>query len=93
MAKRPTPAAPKAAAPIKAGPAPMPPSVSAAAPASSTPVRNSPIPKPAVSAAPAKKEITYDQISQRAYDIHCSGGGGSQDDNWFRAERELRGEA
>ncbi|HEV2295022.1 MAG TPA: DUF2934 domain-containing protein [Tepidisphaeraceae bacterium] len=56
-----------------------------------TEVRNTAIPK----LTPAKRkgsfEITHDQIAQRAYEIHCSGNGGSDTDNWFRAERELRG--
>jgi hypothetical protein len=65
----------------------------AAAPAvSSTPVRNSPVPKSAApKAAAAKKEIGYGDIAQRAYEIYASGQGGSEQDNWFRAERELRG--
>ncbi len=55
-----------------------------------SPVRNSAVPKP--STRPAKKsvEITYDLIAQRAYFIHISGTGGSESDNWHRAERELR---
>ena len=53
----------------------------------SSPVRNSPIPK---IAAVVKKEITHDQIAKRAFEIHCSGTGGSESDNWHRAERELR---
>lgn len=53
----------------------------------STPVRNTAIPK----VTPIKKEITYDQIAKRAFEIHCSGTGGSETDNWHRAERELRG--
>jgi hypothetical protein len=56
----------------------------------STPVRNSAIPKASASPA-AKAEITRDQIAKRAYEIHLSGGGGSETDNWHRAERELRG--
>lgn len=56
-----------------------------------TDVRNTAIPK----LTPAKKKgaivITHDQIAQRAYEIHTSGNGGSDTDNWFRAERELRG--
>lgn len=52
-----------------------------------SPVRNTTIPK-----AQPKREITYEMIAKRAYEIHCSGNGGSQDDNWFRAERELRGQ-
>jgi hypothetical protein len=59
------------------------------APVSSA-VRNSPIPKVAAP-MPAKKEITHDDIALRAYYIHCSGQGGSEMDNWQRAERELRG--
>ena len=56
--------------------------------AASTPVRNTPIPK---AAAPARKEVTHDMISLRAYSIHLSGAGGSEMDNWLRAERELKG--
>jgi predicted lipid-binding transport protein (Tim44 family) len=40
---------------------------------------------------PAKTEITHQMIEEAAYYIHLSGYGGSQDDNWFRAERELYG--
>ncbi len=58
------------------------------APAKSTPVRNSAIPK---STPATKAEVTREQISLRAYHIHLSGTGGSESDNWFRAERELRG--
>jgi len=35
--------------------------------------------------------ITQDQIARRAYEIYLSGTGGSESDNWHRAERELRG--
>jgi hypothetical protein len=48
--------------------------------------RNSPVPK----AAPAKREISQEMIAKRAYEIFATGRGGSQDDNWHRAERELR---
>jgi hypothetical protein len=53
----------------------------------STPVRNTPVPKVA-----AKKalEISSDMIAKRAFEIHASGNGGSELDNWFAAERELR---
>ena len=56
-----------------------------------TPARSTPIPK--VSAAPAAKAkiITYEMIAKRAFEISCSGTGGSESDNWFRAERELKG--
>ena len=36
-------------------------------------------------------EITHDMIARRAYEIYLSGAGGSEFDNWCRAERELRG--
>ena len=55
-----------------------------------TEVRNTAIPK----LTPAKKKpliVTQDQIARRAYEIYASGNGGSETDNWFRAERELRG--
>ena len=58
-----------------------------------TPVRNTTLPpKKTISpvAAPRKAVPTFDEISRRAYFIWQSGTGGSQDDNWFRAERELR---
>lgn len=51
-----------------------------------TPVRNSAIPK-----VQAKKEITHDQIAERAYFISISGQCGSEYENWMRAERELKG--
>ncbi len=58
-----------------------------------TAVRNSPIPKPKAKAIATKmiKEVTVDQIAVRAYEIHISGSGGSELDNWCQAERELRG--
>jgi hypothetical protein len=42
---------------------------------------------------PVKKtrEITREMVAKRAYEIHASGKGGSEMDNWLRAERELRG--
>ena len=64
--------------------------------ASTTPVRNSAIPKvatAAVAAVPAgiaKREVTQEMIAVRAYEIAMGGTGGSEQDNWFRAERELR---
>ncbi len=85
------PAATAAPAIPAASPAP------AAAPAVSTPVRNTPIPKASApipaAPAPAKKDIlvTHEMIARRAYEISQSPFGGSAEDNWFRAERELRG--
>jgi hypothetical protein len=56
-----------------------------------TPIRNSAVPKASTRSAKKKAvEITFDLISQRAYFIHLSGTGGSESDNWHRAERELR---
>ena len=67
--------------------------------ASRTDVRNTPIPKPgapaklaaAAAVMPAKRAVSHDQIARRAYEIWSSGQGGSEFDNWLRAERELRG--
>jgi hypothetical protein len=58
--------------------------------ATSTPVRNSAIPKPAAVTARKPIEITGDMIARRAFEIHASGNGGSEQDNWFAAERQLR---
>jgi len=55
-----------------------------------TEVRNTPIPKIAKKAA-VPRVITRDDIAKRAYEIYASGTGGSETDNWYRAERELRG--
>lgn len=71
-----------------------------------TEVRNSPIPKKvsapkgkvggaagpvATSAASGKKEVTFDMIARRAFEISQSPAAGGELDNWLRAERELRG--
>jgi hypothetical protein len=34
---------------------------------------------------------SYDRIAKRAYEIFESGEGGTAEENWKRAERELRG--
>ena len=92
MAKKPTTSSSKAATPktpsrvVSSTPAAKAPV--AAAPVS-TPVRNTPVPK--AQATPAPKVITHEMISKRAYEIWQSGTGGSEHDNWTRAERELRG--
>lgn len=39
------------------------------------------------------RAITSEQIARRAYEIFKSGTGGSTEDNWYRAERELRARA
>ena len=60
-----------------------------AAPArTTTPVRNSAIPK----LGAARTQISHEMIAKRAYEISISGQGGSEVDNWLRAERELKGE-
>jgi hypothetical protein len=71
----------KSASPVKAAPKAV---------AQTTPVRNTSIP-PAKSAAKRAAEVTRDMIAKRAYEIYASGKGGSQVDNWLRAERELKG--
>lgn len=56
-----------------------------------TAVRNSAVPPKSSAPVARKAAPTYDQIALRAYYIWKSGTGGTQDENWFRAERELRG--
>ncbi len=75
--------APKTSAPQKA------PKAVPAKAVASTAVRNSAIPKTATASAP--KTITYEMIAVRAYEISRSGNAGSELDNWFNAERQLRG--
>lgn len=63
-------------------------------PFAATPVRNSAIPKatrftPTPTSPP--KTITHEMIAIRAYEISCGPNCGSEQDNWYRAERELRG--
>lgn len=77
----------KKAPPAKAAPAKK-------AVAKTTEVRNTARPRTTEKAKPLAVKplvITGAMISERAYHIHLSGAGGSQDDNWHRAERELRG--
>ena len=38
-----------------------------------------------------EKIVGHEAIARRAYEIYQSGHGGTADDNWFRAERELLG--
>jgi hypothetical protein len=56
----------------------------------STPVRNTPVPRPQQSSG--RREISHEQIAKRAYEISISGSGGSELENWLRAERELKGQ-
>ena len=39
-----------------------------------------------------KREPTHDEIAQRAWEISQTDQCGSDEENWHRAERELRGE-
>ena len=58
-------------------------------PVKTSAVRNTALPKtPKV--ATTNRVITHELIAERAYFISISGNGGSQDENWTRAERELR---
>ena len=91
----------KAAAPAPAAytppqtPAPAPkPAPAAPAGKTTTQVRNSPLPKPQPAPSPTggpARQITHEMIARRAYEISISGSGGSDFDNWLRAERELKG--
>jgi hypothetical protein len=47
--------------------------------------------RPAVATSP--RSVTQEQIARRAYEIYKSGNGGTPEDNWYRAERELRARA
>jgi hypothetical protein len=62
------------------------------APKKTTAVRNTAIPRKS-SAANSRQSTdpTQDQIAQRAFEIYASGNGGSAEENWHRAQRELRG--
>jgi hypothetical protein len=51
-----------------------------------TAVKNSPVPK----VAKKSPVITQEMIAKRAFEIHMGGTGGSEADNWYRAERELK---
>ena len=59
-----------------------------------TDVRNSSIPPKSgttTSQTNTNKTVSKEQIAKRAYEIWASGKGGSQLENWLRAEKELRG--
>ena len=87
----PVPQAAPAARPPAAKPAAPQQGVRAAAPAK--PAVPQPAAKSATPASPAAaaKPVTHELIARRAYEIWSSGHGGSDLDNWIRAERELRG--
>ena len=58
----------------------------------STPVRNTAIPRSPTPQGGGRREISHEQIAKRAYEISISGSGGSEVENWLRAERELKGQ-
>jgi hypothetical protein len=58
----------------------------------STPVRNTAIPRSPSPQGGGRREISHEQIAKRAYEISISGSGGSELENWLRAERELKGQ-
>ena len=69
-----------------------------AAVALETPARKSVLPKTspagaAVEVTKAPVPLTYERIAERAYHISQSGHGSSEDENWLRAERELKSES
>ncbi len=81
---------------------PVPPSAPAAVRPSvvkpaATPSAAKPATAPAAAARPAAatpatgKPVSPELIARRAYEIWASGQGGSDMENWIRAERELRG--
>ena len=76
----------------KSTPAPKAPPAKSVAPAAKvaapvkTPARNTPVPRP----QPVAREITNDMVAKRAFEIWVGGTGGSEHENWLRAERELR---
>ena len=58
----------------------------------STPVRNTAIPRNPTQQSGGRQQVSHDQIAKRAYEISISGSGGSEVENWLRAERELKGQ-
>ena len=53
-------------------------------------VTEEPITRGATSSEAAAPEITQEMIAERAYRISQSGEGGTDEENWHRAEAELR---
>ena len=49
------------------------------------------VPQSKPAAAATSRPVTHELIARRAYEIWASGQGGSELENWTRAERELRG--
>ena len=53
-------------------------------------VTEKPTTREATSSKAAAPEITHEMIAERAYHISQSGEGGTDQENWHRAEAELR---
>jgi Protein of unknown function (DUF2934) len=79
----------KAAAPEKPT-TPKATSKKAAAPEKEAVVTEKPTTPKATSKKAAAPEITQEMIAERAYNISESGEGGTDEENWHRAEAELR---
>jgi hypothetical protein len=47
-------------------------------------------PETAVTAETTDGQVSHDEIAQRAYEIAHGPEGGSEEENWLRAEQELR---
>lgn len=62
----------------------------ATAPKTQTPA---PIAATTATAGVTRREVTHDQIARRAYEISQSATAGAPEENWYRAERELRARA
>ena len=90
------PSKPVARTEVRNSPVPQmaPPPRPSAAPKTSAPraTTTPPPPQSASSASrAASKPVTHELIARRAYEIWASGQGGTEMENWIRAERELRG--
>jgi hypothetical protein len=55
-----------------------------------TQVRKTSIPPKAAASVTTQRTITGEAIARRAFEIYSSGHGGSAEQNWLRAENELR---
>jgi hypothetical protein len=91
MAKRTTSSTSSKTKPAAAAPVAKTPKVAASVEVTgSTPVRKTVTPRK--SAPSTSVALTHDLIAERAYYIAMSGKGGTESENWYRAERELKAE-
>lgn len=56
-----------------------------------SPARTGGSANPGTAKSASPRAVTHEMIAKRAYEIYASGQGGSAEDNWRRAETELRG--